>query len=339
MRKNVIVWLSVLVILPIMLGSCVMPAAPAQPPAAQPTEAPQAEAAQPAAEGATKRIGVTLFTRAHKFYQDMEKTWLEEAPKYGYELLIQSAEFDAATQTSQVENFIQQKVDAIILCGVDPQGMIPAVESANKAGIPVVTVDGPVSGGDIVTFIGTDNFGGGLIAGEAAKQYINEELGGKANVAIIDFPQSAVVCVARVNGFKKALEGMEGVTFVAQQDGGAQREKAMSVMENILSANPDVDVVFGINDDTILGAIAGAKAAGRDQDIAFFGYDGTPEAAELLATGNSPLKADVAQQPVLIAKTALEVLKGVFEGKTYPPESPVAPILVTQENAADFMEK
>jgi ribose transport system substrate-binding protein len=269
---------------------------------------------------------------------DMERTWKENAAKYGFELLIQNAETDVAAQTAQMEDFIQQKVDAIILCAVDPKGMIPAVEAAHKAGIPVVTVDGPVDSDLVVTFIGTDNFEGGRLAGEFARKYITEKLGGKANVAILDFPQSAVVCVARVNGFKKALEGMPDVKIVAQQDGGAMRDKAMAVFENVLSANPKIDVVFGINDDTILGAMAAAEGAGRVKEMIFIGYDGTPEAVQLMASGQSQLKADVAQQPVEIAKKALEVLKGVFEGKQYDKNTPVPPILITEENAKNFLQ-
>jgi ABC-type sugar transport system substrate-binding protein len=84
--------------------------------------------------------------------------------------------------------------------------------------------------------------------------------------------------------------------------------------------------------------MAAAEGAGRLDEMIFIGYDGTPEAVEMIASGESQLMADVAQQPVEIAKTALDVLDGVFEGKTYDDETPVAPILITEENAADFME-
>ena len=338
MRKTTLWLISVLLIVTLAVGAC----APQQPAETAEPEQPAAEepvAEEPAApEAGPKKIGITLFTRAHQFYQDMEATWNAHADEYGYELLIQNAEIDVAAQTSQIEDFIQQDVDAMIVCAVDPQGIIPAIEAANDAGIPVVTVDGPAGGGDVVTFVGTDNYEGGRVAGEFARQYIEEELGGNAKVAILDFPQSAVVCVNRVNGFKSELEGMAGVEVVAQQDGGAMRDKAMAVFENVLSANPELDVVFGINDDTILGAMAAAEGAGRLDEMIFIGYDGTPEAVELIASGTSQLKADVAQQPVEIAKTALEILKGVFEGETYDSETPVAPVLVTVENAADFMQ-
>ena len=332
MRKTTNWLVPILLMVLLVVGACApQPAETVEP--AEPVE--QEEPAAPESE--TKKIGITLFTRAHQFYQDMEATWKEEADAYGFELLIQNAEIDVAAQTSQIEDFIQQKVDAMVVCAVDPQGIIPAIESANEAGIPVVTVDGPAGGGDIVTFIGTDNFEGGRVAGEFARQYIEDELGGNAKVAILDFPQSAVVCVNRVNGFKSELEGMAGVEIVAQQDGGAMRDKAMAVFENVLSANPELDVVFGINDDTILGAMAAAEGAGRLDEMIFIGYDGTPEAVELIASGTSQLKADVAQQPVEIAKTAMDVLQGVFEGKSYDPETPVAPILITAENAGEFL--
>ena len=333
MRKAILWLLPVLLIVALVAVAC----APPEPAATEEPEQPAAQEEPAPAESEAKKIGITLFTRAHQFYQTMEATWKEHAEEYGYELLIQNAEVDVAAQTSQIEDFIQQDVDAMIVCAVDPQGIIPAVEAANEAGIPVVTVDGPAGGGDIVTFVGTDNFEGGRVAGEFARQYIEEELGGEAKVAILDFPQSAVVCVNRVNGFKSELEGMAGVEIVAQQDGGAMRDKAMAVFENVLSANPELDVVFGINDDTILGAMAAAEGAGRIDEIVFIGYDGTPEAVELIASGESQLKADVAQQPVEIAKTALEVLEGVFDGKTYESETPVAPILITGENADQFL--
>lgn len=280
-----------------------------------------------------KKIGVSLFYRRDEFYKDLETGFMEGAKKYGFEINMQDADTDPSRQTQQIEDFIAAKVDIIMLAAASPSGLVPAVKEANKAGIPVVTFDGSITEGaaQLLTFVGMDNIEAGVDAGKWAKAYIEKNLGGKANVVILDFPQSAVVCGNRVVGFKSALQGMPGVKIVAQQDGKASRTESMSVMENILTANKKIDVVFGINDDTIFGAVAACEAAGRT-DMVFVDVGWSKELFDKLKAGDKYVKASAVQNPYLMGVSAIEAAKAYFEGKKLPKEVLQAPILTTKEN-------
>ncbi|NPV54296.1 MAG: substrate-binding domain-containing protein [Firmicutes bacterium] len=286
-----------------------------------------------------KTVALTLLTRQHEFQLEMEAAIREVAEKAGMKFISVDSNMDPAKQFAQVEDFIEKKVDLIIIGPSDPRGLIPAVEEANRAGIPVITVDGTIEGGNIVTQVATDNLEGGRLAGELARKYIQQKLGGKANVVILDFPQSPVICGARVAGFESEIKKLPGVKIVAKQDGGAMRDRAMAVMDNILQGNPKIDVVFGINDDTILGAMAAAEGAGRIKEMVFIGYDGTKEACLFIKKG-SQLIGDVAQQPKLIGTKAMEIGIKVLEGKAagIPKSSPVPPVLITKENVDKFVK-
>jgi len=288
-----------------------------------------------AAESGKKKIGVSLFYRRDEFYKDLETGFMDGAEKYGFEINIQDADADPQRQTQQLEDFIASKVDMIAFAASDPDGLIPAVEDANKAGIPVITFDGSTNGGELVAFVGMDNYKAGVMAGTWVKQYITENLGGKANVVILDFPQSAVVCGNRVKGFKATLADMPEVKIVAQQDGKASRTESMTVMENILTANPQVNVVFGINDDTIFGGIAAAEAAGRDAMV-FVDVGWSQELFEKFKNNDRYVKASAVQNPYVMGMGALEAIKKYFDGEELPKEILQEPILTTGANVDEL---
>src|SRR5918912_3779586 len=128
-----------------------------------------------------KRIGVTLLNREHAFYRELEAGLKEAADREGYELLVTSGDFDLAKQQSQIENFIVQHVDAIIVCPSDSKGIGPAIERANEAQIPVFTADIAAQGGQVVSHVASDNLAGGRLAGA----FISKGLKGEGSVGII----------------------------------------------------------------------------------------------------------------------------------------------------------
>lgn len=266
-----------------------------------------------------KVIGISLFYRRDEYYKDIEASFLYEGEKAGFELLIQDADTDPAKQTQQIEDFVQKGVDAIALSCCDPAGLVPAIETAVDAGIPVFTYDGPSESDKVVTHVGFDFYEDGASVGRWVKKYIEENLGGKAQVAIIDFPQSAIVCALRAKGFRDVMESMEGIEIVAQQDGKASRTDSMAVMENILTAHPDVDVVFGINYDTAAGAAAAIEAAGRNDIIVTGGAWGV-EPFEQLEANHPILKAFFVTSPAVQAHDTIQAIKDYFAGKDIPKE-------------------
>ena len=276
--------------------------------------------------GAAKRVGVTLLTREHEFYRELEAGLRDAAAKAGYELIITSGDFDLAKQQSQIENFVVQRVDAIVVCPADSKGIGPAIDQANQAGIPVFTADIKAQGGKVVSHIASDNLAGGRMAGE----YIAKALGGQGSVGIIG-QQEVQTGLDRENGFKEELAKHPGIKVVAVLNGGGVRDRALKAAEDMLQGNPEIKAIFGINDDSALGALSAAEARGR-KDLVIVGYDATPEAVSAIKRG-SQLKADVAQQPRDIGAKTIEAITTHFGGGQAPANIPV-PIRIVDAASA-----
>lgn len=256
---------------------------------------------------AGKRIGVTLLTREHVFYKDLESGLKEAADKQGYQLIVTSGDMDLAKQQSQIENFIVQRVDAIILCPADSKGIGPAIELANRANIPVFTADIAAQGGQVVSHVASDNLSGGRLAAE----YIAKALNGQGEVGIIGQPE-VQSGLDRELGFKEEMKKHPGIKVAASLNGGGLRDKALKAAEDMLQGNPNLKGIFGINDDSALGALSAAEARSRG-DLVIVGYDATPEAVKAIQRG-SALKADVAQQPRDLGAKTIEAISKHFAG-------------------------
>ncbi|MEO7202405.1 MAG: substrate-binding domain-containing protein, partial [Candidatus Tumulicola sp.] len=246
-----------------------------------------------AAASGAKTIGVSIQNREAQFYQDMEAGMKSEATKHGYGVTFVDANRDNAQQQSQVEDFVSKKVDAIVLTPYDSQAIGSAIVEANNANIPVFTADiaNASSQGKVVAHVASDNVQGGYVAGTL----ICKAVGGKGDVAIIDEPEVTSV-QDRVKGFKQAVAKLcPDVKIVADVDSGGARTKANSDAGDILQAHKDVVGIFGINDDSALGAVAAVGAAGMTGKVAIVGYDAGPEARAAIAKGT--MYGDALQHP------------------------------------------
>ena len=258
-----------------------------------------------------KTIGVSIQNREAQFYQDMESGMNAEARKYGYTVTVVDASRDNAKQQSQVEDFISQKVAAIVLTPYDSQAIGSAVVEANKAGIPVFTADiaNTSSQGKVVAHIASDNAQGGA---QAAKLMCRALPGGTGEVAIIDEPEVTSV-QDRVKGFRSGLGACPGAKIVADIDGGGERAKASSVAEDILQSHKNLRGIFGINDDSALGAAKAVAAAGLTGKVAVIGYDATPEARAAIKGGT--MYGDAIQHPDQIGAKTIDAIALSFAGK------------------------
>lgn len=272
------------------------------------------------------RIGVTLLTEAHVFYQDLKRGLQQAADSLDLELHIVAGEWDLARQTAQVQNFITQGMDAIVIAPVNSSGIVSAVTEANDMGVPVFTADIAADGGEIVSHVASDNHQGGQLLGE----YLAHRLDERGSVAILDQPTVASVR-DRVAGFREALDAYPDIQIVAAPavERGL-RDVAKQKADNLLSSSVEVDAIFGSNDDCALGALAALDAAGRT-DIIVLGYDATPEARTAIA-GGSLLEADAVQDPVLIGRRTVEVVAAALRGETVPELVAVPVGLVTRDS-------
>lgn len=263
-------------------------------------------------------IGVSLFYKRDEYYKDLETYFNKYAEKNDMDIIIQDADTKVATQTQQLEDFVTRGVDAIALAAVDPDGIVPAIEQAVASNIPVFTYDGDANTDKKTSFVGFDYTEDGELVGKWAADYISKNLGGKAKVAIIDFPASPIVCVQRADGFTKEVTKLPGVEIVARQDGKATRSDSMSVMENILTANPDVDLVYGINFDSAAGAAAAVEAAGLKDKVVVTGNGYGRELFQALDENNSAMKCFAVSMAETQAKDTIEAIAKTLKGESVP---------------------
>lgn len=268
---------------------------------------------------ATKSIGVSIQDLQAQFYEAMQQGMKDEATKYGYAITFTDANRDQAKQTSQVEDFLSKRVDAIILTPVDSKAVGPAIVEANTANVPVFTADiaSTSSKGVIVAHVASDNAQGGRVAADL----LGKALNGQGSVAIIDQPEVTSV-QDRVKGFRQELAARyPRITIIADQTAGGDRVQASTVMDNLLQTYPNLSGVFGINDDSALGALKSIKAAGRLGTLKIVGYDATPEARKAIDAGQ--MVGDPEQHPDQIGKLTIDQIHLYFSGKTPPKYIPV----------------
>lgn len=263
------------------------------------------------------QIGASLLTQQHPFYIELANAMKAEAKKDHVALNISIANQDLNKQLSDVEDFITRKVDAIIISPVDSKGVQAAIIKAEKAGIPVITVDVAAEGVPVVAHVATDNYAGGVMAGKLMGQLLN----GKGKVGIIDYPALQSV-VARVDGFKEGLAATPDVKIVSIQT-GITRAEALTVAQNMLQAHPDLDGLFGFGDDAALAAVIAAKSA-RNDTIKIIGFDGMPEARDAV-DAEKTFVAVIRQYPDQMGTKAIDAAVDHLNGKPVDKLIPVAP--------------
>jgi ribose transport system substrate-binding protein len=272
-----------------------------------------ASSAPASAAAGGKTIGVSIQNREAQFYQSVESGMKSEAAKYGYSVNVVDANRDNSKQQGQVEDFISQKVSAIVLTPYDSQAIGSAIVEANTANIPVFTADiaNASSQGKVVSHIASDNVQGGGEAGKLICAALGKAGG---SVAILDEPEVTSV-QDRVKGFKAAIASTcPSVKIIADIDGGGERAKASAAMDDIMQAHKDLKGVFGINDDSALGAARAIDAAGEKGQIAVVGYDATPEAQTAIKDGS--MYGDAIQHPDQIGAKTIDAIHDYFSGKT-----------------------
>ncbi|MCX8064848.1 MAG: substrate-binding domain-containing protein [Candidatus Hydrogenedentes bacterium] len=278
-----------------------------------------------ATESLSKTVGASLLTQTHVFYQDLADAMRETAVKNGLNLRIQYAEFDPRKQNDQIEMFILQRVDALIISPTDSSGIGPLIKEAMNKKIPVFTVDITAKDADVVCHIASDNYQGGYMLGK----FLADKLEGKGKIAIIDHPTVTSV-QERVKGFEDAIKEYPGIEVVQKVPGDGQRDKAMRATQDLIASRPDLDAIFGINDDSALGALAGVESAGLQNRIKIVGFDATPEACNAILEGKC-LIADIAQYPREIGKSAIETVSDYFKAKEIPKVRQIPVKLITRE--------
>jgi len=273
-------------------------------------------------------LGTSIITYEHPFYIDVVNGMKKAAEKAGVEMLLDDPKAKLDAQVKALETYITRGVDAIVLFGVDPEGVVPVVEEAVAKGIPVITADMELKTDKVVTFIGSDNYQIGTEVGKWTKDYIEKEMDGKAKIGVLWWAVS-VAQQQRTQGFLDQVTQLPGVEIVAKQNvEEGLRENAMTVAENIMTANKDIDILFGGNQTCTMGAVSAVEAAGANVKVV--GVDIDTEMVQAIKDGK--LFATVAQQPIVLGSTAIETALKKLNGEEIPKRITIPVLLVTQEN-------
>lgn len=248
-------------------------------------------------------VGVTLLTNEHEFYRQLEAGLTEEAAKRGFRLIVTSGDFDLAKQQGEIDNFVVQRVTAMIVCPVDSRGIGPAIARATAAGIPVFTADTRAAGVPVVAHIGSDNAEGGRMAAVTMARL----LGDSGAVAVIGQPE-VQTGLDRQTAFVEEIGRHPKMRVVALAGAGGVRDRALTAAADVLQARPELRGIFAINDEMALGSLSAAKARGKTADnFAIVGYDATPEAVAAIRA-HSALRAEVAQSPRVIGARTIDAV-------------------------------
>jgi len=278
-------------------------------------------------------VALVLKTLNHPFFVDMRRGAQEAADRLGVNLQVQAAEreIDVEKQMQIVENLIQTRIQALVITPSGSREIVSALVKAKDAKVPIIIVDTRVdaraaadAGVRTETFVGSDNYAGGKLAGE----YLVKATGGKAHVGILEGIPGHETGDSRMRGFRDAVKGAPGVTIVASQPANWERDQGFNVFQNMLQAHPDIDSVFACSDLMALGAVEAIRAAGRTGTIKVIGFDALDDAKKAIAAGT--MEASVAQFPSEMGKAAVESAVKVIRGETLPADINVKLALVTK---------
>ncbi|MEP6920135.1 MAG: sugar ABC transporter substrate-binding protein [bacterium] len=287
--------------------------------------------------GSAPRIAFVMKTANNPFFVEMQRGAEEEAKKLGVTLVVQAAEreVDVEKQMQIVENLIQTKVAALCVTPSGSREIVPAITKANSANIPVLIVDTRVdpkalseSKGKVASFIGSDNYEGGKLAGE----FIAKKLNGKGKVAVLEGIPGHETGDSRMKGFREAIKATPGIEIVASQTANWERDQGFNVFQNILQSHPDVQAVFACSDLMALGAVEAIAAAKKTGQITVVGFDASDEARQAVLHGT--MDATVAQSPAQMGALAVENAYHLIKGEPIKEEIVVPIKLITKENAA-----
>ncbi len=268
-------------------------------------------------------IGLSISTLNNPFFVTLAEGAEKAAKELGVTISVVDAGDDVTKQVSDIEDLVAKGISVLIVNPVDSDAVTGAVESAIAQGVRVISVDRAVNGVEIDCQIASDN----VLGAELATQYIVDTLGEGVKVAELEGTPGASAAIDRSAGFHNIADSKLDV--VASQTANFDRTEGMSVMENMLQANGDIQAVFAANDEMALGAVEAVSGAGKN--IMVVGFDATDDAIAAIKEGR--MAATIAQQPELIGQTAVQNAYKLISGEGIPSAIPVEVTLITAENA------
>jgi sugar transport system substrate-binding protein len=290
-------------------------------------------AAAGAQDGGDEQIEVAgMVFQLDQYFRLVQFGMEDAAEEMGISLLEGNAENDLSNEISLVNTYVGRGVDAIVVSPLSETGSIEALRNAHNDGIIVVTYNTVIQADFPVAEVVSPQSGLGESTGQAAREYILNELGGEARVGILAFdsllPEQSG---DRVGGFLSQIEDIPGVEIVARQDAWLV-EQAVPVAEDILTANPDIDILYAANEGGTVGAVQAVRNAGRGGQTVVFGIDTTEQLADALLADDNILQAVTGQQPYETGYQAVVAAVNAIQGQSVERRVVVPGVLLTRDD-------
>jgi ribose transport system substrate-binding protein len=278
------------------------------------------------------KIAVVISTLNNPWFVVLGETAKARAEELGYEAIVFDSENDTAKEATHFEDILASGYKAILFNPTDSDGSIANVRKATGAGVPVFCIDREINTNEAATSqILSDSYSGCVALGQYFVKVVGEDGKYVELLGLVGDNNTK----NRSKGFHDVVDRYEGLTMVAQQSADFDRTKALEVMESMLQANPDINAVFCGNDAMAMGAYQALVAAGKDQQVKVFGFDGADDVVQLIADGK--IAATGMQFPKTMARSAAEFADQWLKGKRdFEQKIPVAVELVTTENVAEY---
>lgn len=270
------------------------------------------QAAAPATKGG--KLGLVISTQDNPFFVTLKEGAEKKARELGYELVVLDSQNTPSKELANVEDLVVKGINVLLINPTDSDAVVTAVKEANKAKIPVITLDRGSNGGEVVAHVASDNVAGGKMAGD----FIVESLKGSGKVVELEGIPGTTAARDRGQGFNDAINGK--LEVVAKQAADFDRTKGLTVTENIIQAQPEFSAIFAHNDEMALGALRALEAAGK-KNVIVVGFDATDDAVASVKKGE--MAATVAQKPAEIGSKGVEAAGKILNGEQVQSYIPV----------------
>ncbi|MCP4723868.1 MAG: sugar ABC transporter substrate-binding protein [bacterium] len=287
-------------------------------------------------DGQIKIAGIVF--QEDQFFRMIELGMEESAEERGVSLLTGNSSNSLDREISLIDSYIAGRVDAIVVSPLSMKASIPALKRANDSGIKVITYNTTLESDIPVCYIESDQYDLGASTGRAVREYINDNLDGKAKIAMIEFiSQSPEQGGQRVDGFKSVIGDMDGVEIAAEQDAWLVQQAA-DVVEQLLTAHPDLDIIWAANEGGTVGAAIGVKNTGKTGEVVVFGTDMSEQLAGFLLSEDNILQAVTGQKPFDIGSLAVENAVKILNSETVDNKISLPGILFTRTKPDEISE-
>ncbi|MFC3931704.1 substrate-binding domain-containing protein [Streptococcus dentapri] len=286
---------------------------------------------QPAVQG-QRKIGVTYMTMNNSFYSYLNSQIKKVTDEKGDVLLLRDPAMDSSKQAEQVNDFVDQQVDALIINpvnGGDNKRLQAAVRRAKKSGIKVVALDSQITDNLADTTVVSDNYHAGVLLGKHL-------MGSKSSATIYLLAhENTYSADERLQGFKDTLSGYKAYQIVGQANAQGQTELAMPLTEKALAKNPKINTIMAINDRSAIGALAALENLNLSKNTAVYSVDGSPDIKSLISKKDNNL-VTVAQFPTQMANQSITAAYKLLDGKKVEKTITIPVKLVDKDNISHY---